>query len=244
MVEQAEATPRSGLARLLGIDPLHPGARNWFAGALGELEVARILGQLGSDFTVLHAVPLNSGDLDIDHVVIGPPGIFTITTLNHSGSKVFAAGQTMLVDGERTDHMQDSLREARRAAELLRRASGGVVTVRPLIVVVGVDTVSTDDKQTAVTVLPASRLAHFLQHEPVALRGDAIAYFSNAAEDRATWHSQASDPFDSTRVAHRFGRLRQEVDASRLRRTLWRTGALLAAIVTVTAVALELLHAL
>ncbi|MBG6212216.1 hypothetical protein RCH23_000129 [Cryobacterium sp. CAN_C3] len=44
-----------------------------------------MLSKLGPEWTVLHAVPVGSGSSDIDHVVIGPAGVFTINTKNHTG---------------------------------------------------------------------------------------------------------------------------------------------------------------
>lgn len=55
---QQEAPPRGVLGRVLGASPLAAEALPWFAGALGEIEVARILAVLGRDYTVLHAVPV------------------------------------------------------------------------------------------------------------------------------------------------------------------------------------------
>jgi hypothetical protein len=219
---QAEAKPRPAVAKLLGQNPLHPDARSWYSGAIGEIEVARQLARLGPEYTVFHSVPIGDGDSDIDHVVIGPTGIFTITTENHRGKAVWAAGQTILVDGERTHHVRNSLHEAKRAAELLRRASGGVVAVTPLVVVVGVESINSGDKPAAVRVLPSSRLTLFLRDEPRILRADAIAYYANAADDRATWHSDALGPTDTLRHTQRFDRLQHEVDTARSRRMLWR----------------------
>ncbi len=203
-----------------------------------------LLSRLGPAFTVLHAVPVGERDSDIDHVVIGPPGIFTINTKNLGGRKVFAAGNSVLVDGQQTDFMRNSLYEARRAAELLRRASGGVVSVTPLIVVVGVETITGGVKPAAVTVLPASRLLGFLSHEPRMLRPEAVAYYLHAAEDRATWQAVANDPTDTLRISQRFDRLRHEVTAAGRRRALWRVLGPLALAAGVLAVALSVLHSM
>jgi hypothetical protein len=240
--EQAAARPRSAVARLFGVDPLHPDAVSWFKGAVGELEVGALLSRLGPAFTVLHAVPVGANDSDIDHVVIGPPGIFTINTKNLAGRKVFAAGNSVLVDGQQTDFVRNSLYEARRASELIRRASGGVVLVTPLIVVVGVESITSGVKPAAVTVLPASRLLGFLNHEPRLLRPEAVAYYLHAAEDRATWHAVANEPTDTLRIGQRFDRLRQEVASASRRRTLWRVLAPLVLAAVVLTVAFSVLH--
>src|SRR5690606_36128291 len=49
-------------------------------GALGELEVGRLLDQLDSEWFAFHAVPVGSAGSDVDHIVIGPGGVFTINS--------------------------------------------------------------------------------------------------------------------------------------------------------------------
>lgn len=71
---QANASSRSRLDRLFGRSPLAPDAESWFLGAIGEIEVARILAALGSEWRVFHSVPVGSNGSDIDHLVIGPAG--------------------------------------------------------------------------------------------------------------------------------------------------------------------------
>jgi len=61
----------------------------WYLGALGELDVARSLDSLGPEWRVFRAVPIGTGSSDIDHVVIGPPGVFTINTKHHQGKDIW-----------------------------------------------------------------------------------------------------------------------------------------------------------
>lgn len=37
---------------------------------------------------ILHSIPVGTGRGDIDHVVIGPPGVFTINTKHHPGRRL------------------------------------------------------------------------------------------------------------------------------------------------------------
>ena len=101
---QADAAPRSAAARFFGRTPLSPESRSWFLGAIGELEVGRVLDRLGDGWLVLHAVPVGTAGSDIDHLVIGPSGVFTINTKYHEGMKVWVGSKRVLVNGQRTDH--------------------------------------------------------------------------------------------------------------------------------------------
>jgi hypothetical protein len=61
-----------------------PVAQRWSRGAAGEEQVGQILDELqASGWYALHDVNLGGGN--IDHVVIGPAGIFTIETKSHRG---------------------------------------------------------------------------------------------------------------------------------------------------------------
>lgn len=69
--------------------------RSWRVGADGEFAVAELLVELNPvslipwprrkppAWRVLHSVPVGDGRTDIDHVLIGPPGVVTINTEHH-----------------------------------------------------------------------------------------------------------------------------------------------------------------
>src|SRR3954467_9251483 len=50
--------------------------RPWREGAEGEEAVARRLRKLPQGWHVLHAVPVGDKGSDIDHVIVGPGGVF------------------------------------------------------------------------------------------------------------------------------------------------------------------------
>ncbi|WP_165384977.1 nuclease-related domain-containing protein [Cryobacterium sp. SO1] len=130
-------SPRPGMIRL------NEEARPWYTGAIGERRVGRLLAELGPDWTVLHSVPVGSGTSDIDHVVIGQPGVFTINTKHHPGKSVWIGGKGMLVGGHRVPYIRNAIHEAERAATLLSAASGMTVPVTSIITLVDVSNVVT-----------------------------------------------------------------------------------------------------
>ena len=95
--QQLGTRERNWFGRLIGDSPLGADSLPWYRGALGEIAVGRILATLPADWTVFHALPIGKKGADIDHVVIGPGGIFTINTKNHSGKAVWVAGHTLMV---------------------------------------------------------------------------------------------------------------------------------------------------
>ena len=221
LVRQEAATPRGRLARALGTSPLHPDARSWYSGALGEIVVANALAQLGEGWTVLHAVPVGSTGTEIDHVILGPGGIFTINIKNHSGKKIWIGGSTFLVNGYKQEHMRSSSHQAEWASRLLGRVTGRPVTVTPLIVVVNPLSIMTGRKQPRVTVVSSNTLKRWLVRLPRVLSDRAVAHFSMFAEERSTWHTEPVTINDASDRMCRFGQLRIAVDAARQRARLW-----------------------
>lgn len=59
---------------------------SWIKGDKGEKIVSKYLGNLPSGYFVLNDVNIPKGKGNIDHLVIGPTGIFLIETKNYSGS--------------------------------------------------------------------------------------------------------------------------------------------------------------
>ncbi|MCU1439813.1 MAG: hypothetical protein JWP85_810 [Rhodoglobus sp.] len=227
---QSGARRQSRIARFLGINPLLPDARSWYRGALGELHVAKLLKALPAGFTVLHAVPVGSGTSDIDHVVIGPTGVFTINTKNHSGQRVWVGGDTLLVNGHRTNHIRDARYEASRATRLLNSGVGERVDVTPVIAIVDPGSLTFGrERPQGVVVLHSSRLERVLVRRKPVLSDALVASLVQLAEVRGTWHSDSSVLDDTLRHEARFTRLREAVEAAARRRFGWVLGAIVAA---------------
>jgi ribosomal protein S14 len=216
------AAPRCGrIAHFLGVNPLHPHARSGYHGALGEIVVAKVLAQLGHDWTVLHDVPVGSERRDIDHLIIGPAGIYTISEKSHSGKRIRMGGSTFVVNGQRLNCARDALREAARAGEILGLVSGRPVVVTPLIVVVNPAKLVVDVKSARVAVLPSNDLKRWLDRRPQVLTDREVVHFSLFADEASTWRTGPVPFADTERSVRKFEQLRSEVDAARKRARRW-----------------------
>ena len=87
------------LVFILRVFNVHSDERAWRRGAEGEEEVAYQLRKLGDAWRVIHSVPVGTGDTDIDHVVIGPSGVFTLNTKNHLGMRATVNAKAVYVNG-------------------------------------------------------------------------------------------------------------------------------------------------
>lgn len=231
--------PRSALGRIFGTDPLSADSRPWYKGALGEIAVGRILTRLGAEWTVLHAVPVGSGTSDIDHVLIGPAGVFTLNTKNHAGQSVWVAGRSFMVSGKKQRHIPNAVHEAARAARLLTAAAGEAVDVTGLLVVVEPKRLTVREKPSDVAVVTDGQLLRWLGRRKPVLTPEQVTSISAAAALPGTWHKKPPAADDSNVLQYGFNALRTLVDRARRRRAAWAlalTAALLVALANVAPV--------
>lgn len=181
---------RSPLDRLLGRSPVRAEAHDLFAKARGEARAAELLRTLstsGEPWRVLHAIPVVDGAPEVDHLVIGPAGVFAVSTATRSGS-----GATL----------RDPAVEARRASELLSGALGRPVVVRAVVGVVepgrrsvtDADADGDADADARVDVVTLDRLVRHL-HSLVPVQSvDEVREITRAALRPRTWRSPGDSP--------------------------------------------------
>jgi hypothetical protein len=220
---QSDVPTRSRIARFFGRTPLSVESQTWYRGALGELEVARVLTQLDPGWTAIHAIPVGTKGSDIDHLVIGPGGVFTINTKHHQGMKVWVGSKRLLVNGQRTGHLRNAEFEASRTAKLLTTAAGTRVEVVPIVAIVGARSITVRERPANVVVVSSTRLAHWLKKRPVILGAEEIARLRRLAGAADTWGASAPVPADQAA----FAELRASVESARIRRVGWGTAVLL-----------------
>lgn len=180
-------------------------ALSWYKGALGEIAVAGVLSWLDSDWTILHSVPLGTTGTDIDHVVIGPPGAFTINTKSHPRQDLWVGGHGLLVDGHKTNYVNKAGHEAERTEELLSAAVGFTVPVTPLIVFVNPGRrVTRAAPERNVQVLADWELLDFLRWRTREFSQEQVQKMSYAAARPETWNASPTSVLTDHRVAIQF----------------------------------------
>ena len=178
-----EAPVGSRIAQVVGV---HTHERAWRIGADGEEEVGRRLAKLGDGWRVLHAVPVGERGSDIDHVVIGPPGVFTLNTKNHPGKNIWVAERTFMISGQKTDYLRNSIFEGRRVTKLLSRSCGFDVPVEPVIVVMAAK-LTVKAQPMGVLVVGRKGLVKWLKSLPATLTPEGVAEIYQRARSTATW---------------------------------------------------------
>jgi len=184
-------------------------AEGWYRGVIGERRVGTILTALGEGWTVLHSVPVGRGTSDIDHIVIGPSGAFTINTKFSPGKNVWVAGHGMYVGGTKQPYVRNALHEANRASTCLSRSCGLTVPVTALIVFV--DPARITQKATPgggeydapVQVLRDTEVLTALRGRPE-FSTEQVARIAEAAIRPETWSLRGLSASTGTHIAREF----------------------------------------
>lgn len=175
------------LARLLGAKT---DERSYRIGADAEVEVARRLAKLGGEWRVIHSIPVGERGSDIDHLVIGPAGVFTINTKHHPTANVWVRGDTFKLNGQNQDYVRNSRHEAARAAKLLTARAQFDVQVTGLIAVMGATGGYTVKEQPAdgrVVIVKRKEVARYLSSLPARLDAPRVERIHSVARHLATW---------------------------------------------------------
>ena len=135
----------------------------WFLEKRGESRVTNALKSLPKDYVVLNNIVLPDSKDNVDHVVIGPNGVFAIETQNYSGC-VKCAEEQWLVKGEAVRSLS---KQAKRNSMAVRSSIGslftgshtGIPSVVPLLVFVNSRTRLKLVKPTVAVLKPAELVA-------------------------------------------------------------------------------------
>jgi hypothetical protein len=165
-----------------------PDAVAWRRGGAGERRTARLLGPLDRQgWAVLHDLAVPGSRANIDHLVIGPGGVFVIDSKQYRG-RLQLDGSGGLWHGRYP--LAPVLRavdyEADRAAQVLIDPD---VVVVPIVAVHGAQVPWGKVVTQGVPVVAAKRLPSMLRQLPAVLESERVAWLANQA--RIRFHAAA-----------------------------------------------------
>jgi hypothetical protein len=147
-------------------------ARAWQRGATGERHTARLLDRLGRDgYVVFHDLAMPDSPANLDHLVVGPSGVFVIDSKQWTGQVHQTADGLVWHDHYRLDR---TLATIRWQAETLGRLLG--VPVAPLVCVHGAYIQGGGLRAQGVAVVPATLLRLALGDDQVLSEVDVKRY--------------------------------------------------------------------
>lgn len=219
----------------VGLRRLIPKFRNLNRGERGELRVGDVLHDLRSyGYRAVH--DLVRDGFNVDHVLVGPAGVFAIETKFRSGKGeiTFRNGEGLFVGGFPEE--KNSLSQARASAaevnRLIKETCRIDVWVKPVVVFVGDWRVKNDWRTTDARVFTTDRLAdHIVNQQPRLTRREIDLIASNlerSAEEAISRYSprhgqsvqrrtRPFSPLANRIIGGRRGRRRRQV-----RRRKWR----------------------
>jgi hypothetical protein len=164
--------------------------RPWRVGLQGELAVGQILDRLvASDprWHVVHSIPISRSGADVDHLVIGPTGVYSLNTKHHPGGNLFVAHDAVLVNGTRYPYVRNSRHEAKSVVRALSAACRRPVRVDGVVVAVGLRRLTVRAQPADVVVISVRGLVKWLTAGPVRLSPGEIESIFEAARRSPTW---------------------------------------------------------
>ncbi len=148
-------------------------------GATGEEQVGGLLESLpGSDWRVLHDVRIGRGN--VDHIAIGPPGVFTVETKSHPGPIRVRGVHGAL------------LRQAQAQRSLLEAVVD--MPVEPLIVFSRAWVDKPLARRKGVRLLPARMMVRYLAARAARLSGEQVAMAHSQVLDAIVAAASGSGP--------------------------------------------------
>jgi hypothetical protein len=167
------AVSMTALWRRLGVSP----------GAKAATRFAQQLDLLPDGWHVLHTVPVGDAGTEIDHLVIGPGGVFNVTTKCRPNSTVWLSEDVLRVNGHRTDYLREARAEAAQVGRVLSAASGEAVDSIAVIVFIDLLKITVRGHPHDVMVTTLRGVRHLLRHQPRRLAPKQIDHIVGVARE-------------------------------------------------------------
>lgn len=163
---------------------------SWRKSLAGEKRVGAELNRLARHgWRVLHSIPL-ANHVDVDHLLIGPGGVFSINKKHHHDKAVWVGDDSVKVNhGKPAPYARKSRAEAKRVVRVLEHYCGFPVPVEPVLVFVGVTDLKVLATQLSVRVYQERQVAALAPLSGV-LTPEQVEKVYSVARHRQAW-SQA-----------------------------------------------------
>jgi Nuclease-related domain len=163
-----------------------------------ELKIGAELAALPAGWCVLASLDIecldhqDPDDLHVDHVVIGPGGVFTIYVEHQPGAKVWVSEHAVTINGRESNRLRQARFEARRSSGAFTDACGFNVTVQSVLILIGAATIQTVSHPVEVHVRTQHDIRDWLCRQPPRLDSDMV----RAIYDRV--HGEQRSPSNRT----------------------------------------------
>ncbi|MFF2850023.1 nuclease-related domain-containing protein [Streptomyces sp. NPDC058001] len=187
LLGQLEGAPTWWARQLMRLLRQEDDTDSWRKGLVGERIVGAKLDRLKSrGWFPLHSITLPSG-ADIDHLLIGPGGVFCLNTKYFRNARVWVGDAAVKVNGgQGRPYVRNSRHEGSRASKVLTKACGFTVNVTPVLVFVSATTVNVAASLHDVRVIRDRDVPSFRRRTGVLERTE-IESIHTVARNPRTW---------------------------------------------------------
>jgi len=150
----------------------------WRTGALGEERTGDLLRPLEAQgFRVMHDRLMPRSRANIDHIVVGPPGVFIVETKNYGGKLRVRHGEVWVAGRRKTEIVAQAKREAAAVAAVV-----SPVPVTPLLCVHRADLGWFKVEADGVRIVASREMVKVLRKSPVRLTPDEVTRLADEIE--------------------------------------------------------------
>lgn len=181
---------KSFFARLIDVKTEE---RNWRLGAEGEELVAKEIAKLQQRdprWRVIHDLRVGKRGANIDHILVGPPGIFVIDAKHwpNAAVKVYRSGPW--IDGKKAWKDFNGVRkQAVLASNILSSATGMSISAMPILAFVNPASFQVKDQPEDVIITYRKNLIKALSNYPEKITDSQIETIFEAMRQPQTWKS-------------------------------------------------------
>ncbi len=149
------------------------------------MHVADCLDALPHPWRTIHRIDADAG-VRLAAIAIGPPGVFSVTTLQTAGPTT-VHDRAIVIDDRATDTVNQARRAADLASRRLTRALGRAVPVTPAVAVVGAAAEHVGAPRAMVVTDVAALAAALRTHAPARYGSPEITELVRTATSPAMW---------------------------------------------------------
>ena len=169
--------------------PSRQPADAWAIGAAGERKTAKRLAKLDHRYRILHDRKIKGQKWNIDHIVIGPTGVYAIETKNVTGRVAIKAGHLVVGGRKKDKYVEEARREAQAVQQVLAPVMASLGRdVQPVLCFHKAELPWGKTSVQSIPLVGGRGLTRYLSKRPVALSPEqvhSIATFCDHAMLRA-----------------------------------------------------------